>query len=215
MLKARFITIEGGEGVGKSAFLASFAAALRQRGVGLEQGREPGGTPSAERIRAFWAKSPADEPWLPMTELCLVSAARAQHLGLRVRPALAAGRWYLCDRYADSSRIYQGVLGRLEPDAVEAIISASTGGLEPDLTFLLDCDVAIAQARITKDRGDATAVERYDRQAFSFHEHLRMAFLSLARTHARRMVVLDASLPVATSVETAMRVIEERFLGGA
>jgi dTMP kinase len=213
MVIERFITIEGGEGVGKSVFTAGLSRALADRGVAFELGREPGGTPSAERIRAFWAKSPEDEPWLAMTELCLVSAARAQHVGARVRPALAAGRWYLCDRYADSSRVYQGTLGGLAPRDVEAVIQASTGGLEPDLTFLLDCDVATAQARIAKDRGDATAVERYDREGLAFHERLRQAYLELARAHPSRIVTLDASQPTARSVEAAVRAIEERFLG--
>lgn len=213
MVIERFITIEGGEGVGKSVFATGLSRALAERGVAFESGREPGGTPSAERIRSFWAKSPEDEPWLAMTELCLVSAARAQHVGRRIRPALAAGRWYLCDRYADSSRVYQGALGGLAPRDVEAVIQASTGGLEPDLTFLLDCDVATAQARIARDRGDATAVERYDREGLAFHERLRQAYLELARAYPARILMLDASQPAARSVEAAVRAIEERFLG--
>lgn len=212
MVIGRFITIEGGEGVGKSAFTAALARAFSARGIAFELGREPGGTKSAEKIRTFWANSPEDEPWLAMTELCLVSAARAQHVGLKIRPTLAAGRWYLCDRFADSSRVYQGAMGGLAAAEVEAIVAASTSGLTPDLTFLLDCDVAIAQAR-TKSRPQIAVVDRYDLLGTEFHEQLRQAFLSLARSYPLRVVTLDASLPIAVNIEMAMRVIEERFFG--
>lgn len=212
MVIGRFITVEGGEGVGKSAFTSAFARALNARHIAFELGREPGGTKSAERIRTFWAESPSDEPWLPMTELCLVSAARAQHVALKIRPTLARGYWYLCDRFADSSRVYQGAMGGLAAADVEAIIAASTGGLAPDLTFLLDCDVAIAQAR-TKSRPQVAVVDRYDQLGLDFHEQLRQAFLDLAKHYPRRVVTLDASLPVLTNVNHAIRVVEERFFG--
>lgn len=211
MSQGRLITIEGGEGVGKTLFATHFSAALAEMGINFSLGREPGGTPSAERIRQFWANSPSEEPWLAMTELCLVSAARAQHIGRRIRPELQAGRWYLSDRFADSSRVYQGCLGGLPPTEVEAIIAASTGGLEPDLTLLLDCPVAIAQARIAKGRaarGAGAPVERYDQATVAVHEQIRAAFLELARREPSRILVLDAAGPVEASVAMAVAAVK-------
>src|SRR5690606_6264382 len=145
------------------------------RGVALELGREPGGTPAADMVRALFATPPPGEAWLPLTELYLVAAARAQHLGVRVRPVLASGRWFLCDRFNDSSRVYQGVLGGLPSELVERVLEGATGGLEPSLTFLLDCDVTTAMQRVataaaSESAERATAVLRYDRRDAEFHQ---------------------------------------------
>ncbi len=213
--KANFITVEGGEGVGKSLFTSNLARGLRGlRGLALNLvvTREPGGTPTADLIRGLFAKPAPGDPLLMPAESLLVSAARAQHVGRVIRPALDAGQWVLCDRFADSTRVYQGALGGMASGDLEALIRFSTGGLEPDLTFLLDCDVELAQSRLakrTKTRPDA--IERYDQEAKNFHARLREAYLALGIKVGPRLVVLDATVHPDQLAHDALQKVKERF----
>ncbi len=210
--QARFITVEGGEGVGKSLFTANFAKAIASLGFKLVVTREPGGTPTADLIRGLFAKpSPAD-PLLMPAEALLVSAARAQHVGRVVQPALSRGDWVLSDRFADSTRVYQGALGGIGAKDLEQMILFSTGGLEPDLTFLLDCDVSTAQARLARRvTSRPGAVERYDEESAGFHQRLRDAYLTLAKRDGTRIVVVDAALPPESMCANAFAVVRSRF----
>jgi dTMP kinase len=217
--KGRFITIEGGEGVGKSLFQEMLAKDLTAvlGPLGLITTREPGGTPAADQIRSLFGNPPAQDAYLMETEAFLVSAARAQHVGRLIRPALQRGTWVLCDRFADSTRVYQGKLGNLDEAMIESLISLSTQRLEPDLTFLLDCDVQLSQSRLTARSVQAVSGEksdpiiRYDEAKKSFHERLRQGYLALLPRFPQRIVRLDAALPVARVVKDAKTILAQRF----
>lgn len=210
--RGRFITVEGGEGVGKSVFTVNLTNGIRDFGVTLVTTREPGGTPTADKIRALFAVPAVGDALLMPAEALLVSAARAQHVGRLIEPALARGDWVLSDRFADSTRVYQGALGGLPPDRLEQLIDFSIGPTVPDLTFLLDCDVATARRRLAARGSVATdAIDRYDDQANDFHERLRQAYLALARGAPKRFVVLDASQKPDLVVRTALAQLEDRL----
>jgi len=199
-----FIAVEGGEGSGKSLFVQGLCAWLRRSGQIVVQTREPGGTPAADKIRAIFA-APGEE-LVMQTEALLVSAARCQHVERVIRPALARGEWVVSDRFADSTRVYQGAIGGVPQAELERLIAFSTGDLVPDLTILIDCPTDVARARIdgAKSRpGQRTdEVQRYDLASAEFHQRVRDAFLKLAKGRARKsgatppMIVLDgAALP--------------------
>ena len=212
--QGRFITVEGGEGVGKSSFVKGLAAALRERGKDVVTSREPGGTPVADAVRALFANPPGGEPLSIVTEALLVSAGRAQHCDLVINPAVAAGKWMLCDRFADSMRVYQGVMGGLGAEATEQLIAISTRGCQPDLTFVLDCPVQVSLARL-RGRNDAEtgndAVSRYDAVTQAEHEQRRAAYLDLLRAHPKTHVLIDAAKSTATMVADALLRLEECF----
>ncbi len=211
--RGRFLSIEGNEGVGKSTLLQGLAARLTARGLRLVTTREPGGTPAADRIRGLFGDPPAGDPLLPETEALLVSAARAQHVGRLVRPALERGDWVLTDRYHDSMRAYQGLLGGVAEADLERLIAFSTRGLDPDLTFLLDCDVRVARSRLST-RGEAhpDSIKRFDDARASVHERLRAAFLALQKRFAERIMILDASKPPELLIDEAMALLAARGL---
>ena len=203
-----FVTFEGGEGSGKSTQLERITARLR--GLGLEPlvTREPGGTPLAEGIRALLL-DPARTPG-PLAEAFLMEAARAEVVAHVIRPALAAGRVVLCDRYDDSTLAYQGAGRGLDPDLLERLNAAATGGLRPDLTLLFDLDPEIGLARRRRAAGDTN---RLDREPPEFHQRVRARFLELARRDPARFVVLDAALPVERLEELAWAEVRARLQG--
>ena len=184
-----FVSFEGGEGSGKSTQIARLAARLRDRGVEPVVAREPGGTPLAEGIRALLLES--DGPPVPLAEALLMEAARAQLVDTVIRPALAAGRVVLCDRYADSTLAYQGAGRGLDAALLAAWNRAATGGLAPDLTLLFD---VAAETGLARRAGAAGAPNRLDRESPAFHARVRARFLELAREEPARWVVLDAAL---------------------
>ncbi|MBP9707317.1 MAG: dTMP kinase [Oligoflexales bacterium] len=215
-----FITIEGGEGVGKSQLIRSLADFLQKAAPDSIITREPGGTPLADEIRAIFAHPPQGENLNRLTELLLMSAARSHHVEKLILPALLAGRSVLSDRFADSSRVYQGSLGALDSEFVENLIAKSTFGLEPDLTLLLDCDVKEAQKRISsriavlekvqgsvENKKTSDLMPRFDQQDSDFHEKIRQAFLQLANTYNNRILVLDASLKIEDVAQKAQEAI--------
>jgi dTMP kinase len=205
MGKGLFLTIEGGEGVGKSSFLKLLSEELRKSGKAFSMTREPGGTRIADAIRDVFSKGDELEEFTTEGEFLLVSAARAQHVRNRILPDLESGKWVLCDRFADSSRVYQGILKGLDASFLEMVIQKSTYGLVPDITFLLDCDVTISQARVA-ERG--LLESRYDLAHIDVHETLRKGFLQVAQMFPDRVKILDASRPTDESVKEALSLME-------
>jgi dTMP kinase len=187
--RGRFITLEGGEGAGKSTQAHRLAAALRTAGLDVLETREPGGSPGAEEIRRLLTTGEAGR-WSPMAETLLHNAARADHLRRTVRPALAAGRWVVSDRFADSTMAYQGYGHGLDRDFIAALNQAVIDGLEPALTLVFDLPVEQGLARAGRRHGTEDRYERMDRD---FHEALRRGYLAIAAAAPQRCVVIDAS----------------------
>ena len=187
MVRGRFITVEGGEGVGKSTQIRLLAERLRGHGIDALVTREPGGTEGAEAIRGLIVDGPA-ERWRPLAELYLFLAAREDHLHRAILPALAGGRWVLCDRFADSSRVYQGIAGDLGLDLVDRLQEPLLGTHRPDLTLVLDLPVATGLARCAA-RGGAG---RFEAKGAAYHERVREGFHLLAAREPERFAVVDA-----------------------
>ncbi len=207
----RFITIEGGEGVGKSVFIAGLVAALERSGKKVVSTREPGGTPVANMLRQVFSQSAGGERLTMRSELFLVNAGRSQHVTHVIRPALGEGKWVVSDRFADSTRVYQGMIGGLEESFVETCIREATEGLEPDLTFVLDCDVDIALARVRGRQAEADAVRRYDEVSRGVHQRMRECYAKLVERFPARMEKIDASQPPEAVLADALAALERRF----
>src|SRR5262245_51623438 len=207
--RGRFITLEGGEGAGKSTHARLLTEWLRGRGHEVVQTREPGGSPGAERIRELLVTGSVDR-WTPATETLLHYAARADHLERTIRPALVAGRWVVCDRFADSTAAYQGYGHGVPQDFVAALYRAVVGeDGGPDLTLILDLPVEEGLRRAGGRHGDEN---RYEQMAVAFHRRLRDGFLAIARAAPERCVVIDARAEV-TAVEAAIRAEAQQRLG--
>lgn len=222
-----FITFEGGEGAGKSTQARLLFDRLRAEGYDARLTREPGGTPLANGIRALLLHPDASlraladaglapegegaEPMLPITEVLLLSAARAQHVA-RIREWLAVGEVVVCDRYADATRAYQGAARGLPPEDIGAAERLATGGLKPDLTLLFDVPVEEGLRRRAKaaDR-EGGELNRLDREDVAFHERVRVGYLALGREEPARWVVLDATLPPEALAERVWQVVRERL----
>ncbi|WP_165931687.1 dTMP kinase [Pseudobacteriovorax antillogorgiicola] len=207
----KFITVEGGEGVGKTVFTKGLSSRIKSAGLGLVQTREPGGTPVAQQIRQIFMSPPPDDSLAIKTELFLVSAARCQHLEKLIRPNLEQGSWVLCDRFHDSTRVYQGIGGGVPQAELETLITLSVGQSDPDLTFILDCDVKVALDRVNQRSSSDESGNRYDEASVDFHETLRNGFLDVARRFPKRVVVLDASQDPDTVIDQAIKEINMRF----
>lgn len=192
MASGRFITFEGGEGAGKSTQVTRLASALRAAGVDVAVTREPGGAPGAEEIRKLLVEG-ARERWSPWAEALLHYAARREHLDRTVLPALAAGRWVISDRFADSTVAYQGYGHGLGPEKILALHRLVAADVVPDLTLVLDLPVGEGLARAA---GRPGAEDRYERMGRDFHEKLRRGFLAVAAAEPERCVVIDATRPV-------------------
>ena len=208
-MRGRFITFEGGEGTGKSTHTAMLASRLKGLGVGVHVTREPGGSLGAEIMRHVLL-SGAAKPLGPDVEAILFAAARDDHLTNVIRPKLAGGTWVLCDRFADSTRIYQGVVGKVDPRTIRALERIVVGDTRPDLTFILDVPAEQALQRAAKRRGQAGA-DRFEGEARDFHERLRDGFLSLAANEPQRCVLIDATLPKDRVSEEIWHAVRERL----
>lgn len=185
-MTARFITLEGGEGVGKTTNLDFIEHYLRSRGIDVLRTREPGGTPMGEGVRDLLLQSGTMDRW---AELLLVFAARAQHLSEVIRPALAAGQWVLSDRFTDASHAYQGGGRGLDPVVIEQLETWVQQGLQPDLTLLLDAPVELGMARARR-RGQT---DRFEAERLDFFENVRAAYLARAERFPERIRRVDAS----------------------
>ena len=194
MTRGRFITFEGGEGAGKSTQVARLVDRLAAQGLDVVRTREPGGSPGGEDIRNLVVSGQADR-WSPRTELLLMYAARSDHMERTILPALNAGRWVVCDRFADSSRAYQGMGGGVASDVVEQLDAAIVGSEQPHLTIILDLPVEVGLARAlarSDNQGHGAAETRFESKGVAFHERLRQGFVTIARTHADRCRLIDA-----------------------
>jgi dTMP kinase len=195
-LTGAFITFEGIDGSGKSTQLRMLASVLRLRGMDVVQTREPGGTPLGARLRE--ALLDAQEQVDPLAELLLYAADRAQHVRALLRPALAAGRVVLSDRYADATVAYQGAGRGFDPSLVTEVVALATGGLKPDLTLLFDLSVAKSSERSRQrtKASDGAPNDRLELEAEHFHSRVRDAYLQIAAAEPERVRVVDASLSV-------------------
>jgi dTMP kinase len=204
--RGRFITLEGGEGAGKSTQAGRLAAALARSGRPVLRTREPGGTPGAERIRALLL---GHGPWDPVAEAMMMFAARREHVAKVIRPFLDAGGWVVCDRFADSTLAYQGAQG-LPREVWSRLAEVALEGFAPDLTLVLDLQPEAGMARAAARSG----ADRYERMGTDFHAAVREGFLAIAAAEPSRCVLLDAAQGP-DAVEVAIRAALHGRLGVA
>jgi dTMP kinase len=203
----RFITFEGGEGAGKSTQLKRLVARLQAAGHEVVATREPGGSPGAESIRELVLKGSADR-WSPVTETLLMYAARRDHVERVIRPALERGAWVVCDRFADSTRAYQGAAGGVDPAFIAAMETYVLERTRPDLTLIFDMPVEVGLQRAHERAGSEM---RFESKGLAFHERLREGFLAIAHAEPGRCAIVDASGTL-DDVETAVwAAIESRL----
>lgn len=218
---ARFVTLEGGEGAGKSTQARLLAAALAAAGLPVLRTREPGGAPGAEAIRRLLLgeppshaaadpgapPGPGDIGWDPLTEALLHVAARREHLVWTIRPALAAGRWVVCDRFADSTLAYQGHGAGVPRETLDALARLALDGARPDLTLVLDIDPAMGLARAAR-RGEAN---RYEAADPGFHARVRAGFRAIAAAEPARCVLIDAAPGPEAVTAALVAALRQRF----
>ncbi len=207
MQRGRFISFEGGEGAGKSTQIRRLAAQLEGRGLKVTLTREPGGSPGAESLRDLLVRGEADR-WSSLSETLILFAARADHLERRIRPALAAGDWVLCDRFADSTRAYQGAGGAVPAELIGGLAQAVIGDDWPELTLILDLPVAAGLARAAQRGG---AEQRFESKGLAFHQRLRAAFLEIAAAEPQRCRVIDADAAMEDVAEAVWAAVRDRF----
>lgn len=208
-MRGHFITFEGGEGSGKSTHAATLAAHLKSLGIEVVLTREPGGSPGAEIIRHIILSGIA-KPLGAETEAILFAAARDDHINNTIRPALAAGKWVVCDRFIDSTRVYQGVLGKVDAKLIRGLERVTVGDCFPELTFMLDVPASVGLARAQSRRGAAGA-DRFEAESIDFHEELRAAYRALAEREPKRIVTIDGRAPREVVAERIWHTVQQRF----
>ena len=208
MARGRFITFEGGEGAGKTTQLKRLAARLVSQGLEVVATREPGGSPGAESIRDLVLNGEADR-WSPVTETLLMYAARRDHIERVIAPALARGAWVVCDRYADSTRAYQGAAGGADPGLIAALETHVMAETRPDLTLVFDLPTAIGLERAHARAGGEM---RFESKGLAFHERLREAFLAIARGEPGRCALIDAAASLEAVEAAVWAAVEARLL---
>ncbi len=211
--RGRFITFEGGEGAGKSTQIGMLARRLSTAGRELVITREPGGSALAERIRGVLLDGSGAVARSALAETLLFNAARADHLEQLIRPALARGALVLCDRFADSTRAYQGAASGVAPATIDTLERIVVADSEPDLTVILDLDPAVGLARARAraiERGEQ-APDRFEAADLDFHRRLRDAFLAIARAEPRRCIVVDATAAEDEVAGVIWRLVEARL----
>lgn len=207
MSKSLFITFEGGEGVGKTTQIKHLENALKAKGHDVVVTREPGGTPAAEEIRTLLSHNTHGGTWTPEAEVMLLFAARAMHIKDVIAPALAAEKTILCDRYIDSTRVYQGHIQGMDMAFIHALEKQIVGEFIPELTLILDLKAAEAMTRVNT-RG---ATDHYDRGDETFYEALRQGFLQIAKDNADRCAIVDASQDEETIATAILEAVEQRL----
>ncbi len=208
-MRGRLITFEGGEGTGKSTHSAFLADRLKALGVEVVLTREPGGSPGAEAIRHV-LMSGAASPLGAEAEALLFAAARDDHVRNTIEPALARGAWVICDRFIDSTRVYQGTLGHVDPKFIRALEKVTVGDLLPDITFIMDVPAEMGLARAQKRRGE-TPPDRFEAESQASHQQMREAYHRLAASEPERCVIIDASEPKPRVAERIWNSVSERL----
>ncbi len=211
MVGGFFITFEGGEGVGKTTQIKYLESALKEQGYDVVVTREPGGTPAAEDIRNLIFNPKHDESWTVEAETLMMFAARSMHIKEVIAPALTAGKVVLCDRYMDSTRVYQGVVKGVDMSLIQALEDNIIGDIIPNLTFILDLEASVAMARV-QGRG---AENHHDRGSVEFYERLRQGFLGIAQDNDYknngRCAIVDASQNEEIIAAAIIKVVEEKL----
>lgn len=211
--QARFITFEGGEGVGKSTQVKRLVASLGKKAIPAMRTREPGGTPKAEAIRAFILQG-RSESWGPGAEAVLFAAARLDHVNQLIAPNLDRGHWVISDRFADSTRAYQGLTGGVETRLIDALEVLALNGRKPDLTVVLDMDPEAAFRRVLEREPEAALAatgDRFEKEDLEWHTRLREAFLAIARNNVDRCVVIPANQSEDALEQEIWDVLARRF----
>jgi dTMP kinase len=207
--RGRFITFEGGEGSGKSTQIKTLAERLKATKLRTLVTREPGGSPGAEIIRHL-VLSGMGKLLGPEAETLLFAAARDDHVRTVIKPALNQGIWVLCDRFADSTRVYQGRLGNVAPSVLNAMERVTIGDLKPDLTIILDVPVEIGMQRAAKRRAGA-APDRFEAEDVKFHQELRDAYRQIAAVEPQRCVLIDTTAEPAAVAANIWAALRDRF----
>jgi dTMP kinase len=205
--RGRFITLEGGEGAGKSTQLKRLAERLRGRGLEVVATREPGGSPGAEAIRELVLNGAADR-WSPITETLLMYAARRDHIERVIAPALNRGAWVVCDRFADSTRAYQGAGGGTDPALIAALEAQVLGEARPDLTLIFDIPPEVGLERAQVRGGEM----RFESKGLAFHQRLRDGFLAIARGEPQRCTLIDATSSMEAVEAAVWAAVELRLI---
>jgi dTMP kinase len=206
-----FITLEGGEGTGKTTQLPYLLQNLRQAGIEAIATHEPGGSAGAEVLRKVLL-SGVVKPLGPAAEAILFAAARIDHIDNTIEPALAAGTWVICGRFADSTRAYQGGLGQIDPRFLRALERVTLGDIRPDLTLILDLPVREGLARAAQRRAPGEEIDRFESEGFLFHETLRAAFLTIAASDPARCIVIDATSSQSDVAQAIWRSVSSRLM---
>lgn len=207
MPRARLITLEGGEGAGKSTQVRALTVALKAHGVDTAATREPGGTPEGEAIRSLLLDGEPDR-FDAVSQALLHFAARREHLRQAILPLLEDGTWVICDRFSDSTMAYQGYGAGLGRELIEAIHRISIGEFVPDLTIILDIGPDDGAERLARRNEDRNAYEQLDQ---TFHERVRAGFLDIARREPQRCLVVDATMPEAAVTAAIFEAVENRL----
>jgi dTMP kinase len=208
-MRGRFISFEGGDGSGKSTHATLLAKRLRSLGLKVVLTREPGGSTGAEIIRHILLSGIA-KPLGAETEAILFAAARDDHVRNVIRPALLEGKWVVCDRFIDSTRVYQGALGKVDMKLIRSLERVTVGAAMPDLTFILDVPAAVGLARAKRRRGKGAA-DRYEAEAIEFHEELGRAYRTLAHEEPRRIQLIDGRAPRDVVATRIWEIVEKRL----
>jgi len=208
-MRGKFITFEGGEGTGKSTQAGMLAQRLETYGLAVQLTREPGGSPGAEIIRHVLLTGAA-KPLGADVEAMLFAAARDDHVQCTILPALRSGKWVVCDRFADSTRVYQGILGQVDQKLINVLERVSVGELSPDLTVILDVQVQIGLERARQRRGSAQA-DRFEGEGVEFHQKLRDAYLDIAAHEPDRCVVIDTTASKDIVADAIWQAVESRL----
>jgi dTMP kinase len=206
-VRGRFITLEGGEGTGKSTQVRRLGARLREKGIDVVLTREPGGSTGAEQIRKLVVEGDGAR-WTPITETLLVYAARADHVARTIGPALAQGQWVISDRFNDSSFAYQGAGRGVPRETIRRIDAVVLDDFQPDLTLVLDLPVAVGLARAGARGGSET---RFESLGPDFHERMRQAFLDIARRQPDRCRLIDAAQDEESVAAAIWAAVQKRF----
>ncbi|WP_438748492.1 dTMP kinase [Pararhizobium sp. O133] len=214
-----FVTFEGGEGAGKSTQIRLLADALRERGYKVLTTREPGGSPGAEAVRHVLLSGAAQDFGVRM-EAMLFAAARSDHVEQIIRPAILGGTVVICDRFMDSSRVYQGVTGNLEPSFIEALERVAVNGVVPDCTIVFDLPAALGLERVHRRAntamvppGQEVGLDRFEREELETHEKRREAFLDIAAADPKRCHVVDAAQSASDIAAAVLSIVEPMLPG--